>query len=68
MKLQKDYQLIVDLWRLFRNYQPVRKDDEYWQSLLEQAKEFASQHGDTELSKDLVMAVVIEIERRMKTT
>ena len=46
-----------------KKYLPPQTDDEYWQQLTSETKTFAEEHGDTRLAKDLVMAVVNELDR-----
>ena len=57
------YKTICDLWQFLKKYLPARSDDEYWQQLTSETKTFAEEHGDTQLAKDLVMAVVNELDR-----
>ena len=64
MDIQKNYyQLIGDLWKFMKKYLPPQTDDEYWQQLTSDTKTFAEEHGDTRLAKDLVMAIVNELDR-----
>lgn len=63
MDIREYHKLITDLWQFLKKYLPVRSDDEYWQQLTSETKTFAEEHGDTRLAKDLVMAVVNELDR-----
>ena len=63
MDIREYHKLITDLWQFLKKYLPARPDDEYWQQLTSETKTFAEEHGDTQLAKDLVMAVVSELDR-----
>lgn len=63
MDLQKDYQLFVDLWRLFRHFRSERIDDACAKELVDQVGSFAGQHGNTRFSKELAQAVMWELDR-----
>lgn len=63
MDIREYHKLITDLWQFLKKHLPARSDDEYWQQLTSETKTFAVEHGDTQLTRDLVMAVVNELDR-----
>ena len=54
-----------EIWTLFKKYYHVQKEDSYWEKLIEDAGAI-NQKYQCELCKDLILAVVNELERKEK--
>ncbi len=65
-ELKRIYDGFTATWRLFKKYADIRDTDEYWESLIDEAGETAKQFDNDKFIRNLVMAVMDEIERRAK--
>lgn len=65
-ELKQAYNMFTDAWKLFKKYADIRDTDEYWESLVDEAGETAKQFDNDKFIRNLVMAVMDEIERRAK--
>lgn len=66
--MKEDYQLIVDLWRFWKDHAnpPSWDDDTGWRKLLDDANRFHAEHDCSNVSRELIQAVVNELQRRGK--
>lgn len=62
--LEAYYRIIVDCWRMFRQFCMPQEADAYWQELLGEAHRICDLHGRGFFVKQLVYLVLDEIERR----
>ena len=69
MKDTPYYKIFADIYNYMKAYYPTKKDDEYWKSLLEEARNIYKKYQDTEQGefvKALVLAVQEELDREYK--
>lgn len=63
MDTHKDYQMFVDLWRMFKFF--ASADRMQWNDFNERAVDYANRYRHRErLAKDLMLALGDELERR----
>lgn len=65
LKGSEEFEMFQDFWKLLQDHWEVEKTDEYWQKVIAESDSFYRKY-QTELSKDLVLAFVNELERKMK--
>lgn len=64
-ELRKYYNVYSECWKLFRKYSGPVEDDEFWDSLLEDAKLIM---GKYEVGSAIVGATIEEIEKVYRET
>lgn len=65
-ELKKVYGMFVDAWKFYKKYADVQQSDKYWESLLAEADTMAKKHWNNRLCRNLILAVVSELERKSK--
>jgi len=65
MDLKKDGDLFQTVWKFFKKYNEAEMTQEYWNEVLLVGKSIQKEY-DSELATDLVVAVINELERRVK--
>ncbi len=63
MKIEFSY--FGEVWTFFKKYYEVQNNDKFWEKAMEEAAAI-NQKYHCELCKDLLMAVIDELERRGK--
>ena len=64
MKLQEYYTIICDIWQLLKKYLTITGSDDYvFDMLHKDTNAIASKYGDHPFTRDLLLAVIDEIER-----
>lgn len=62
---EKEFDMMADLWRLYKAFYIPEDTDEYWTELTKARDDFAEKYK-SKLAEDLVMDIYIELERRYK--
>ena len=65
LKGSEEFEMFQDFRKLLQDHWEVEKTDEYWQKVIAESDSFYRKY-QTEFSKDLVLAFVNELERKMK--
>lgn len=55
--------LFRDSWKLYKKYFGQDKDREMWERLIEETKEVYGIHGKQPFAREMMVAVISEIER-----
>lgn len=55
--------LFSDSWRLYRKYYGQEKNRKMWEQLVEEAEALYGKYGKQPFAKEIMVAVVSEIER-----
>lgn len=66
MELKQVYNMFTDTWRFYKKYADVRSDDEFWESVVDESGQIAKQYENDRLCRDLLLAVLSELERKEK--
>ena len=62
-EMKTEFSYFGGVWKLFKKYYDVQQEPAYWDALLEDASAI-NQRYHCELCKDLLMAVMNELERK----
>lgn len=62
-EMKTEFAYFGEVWTLFKKYYEVQQESVFWDALLEDASEI-NQRYHCELCKDLLMAVMNELERK----
>jgi hypothetical protein len=62
----KYFDLIGDAYRFMLKHKAPTLNDEYWEQLSKEADELYAKHEKTAFSKELIVAILLEIERIAK--
>lgn len=65
-ELKRKYDMFTECWRLFKKYADVKNDDEYWESVVSESNAIAKQYGNCRFVRDLLLAVISELETKAK--
>lgn len=65
-EMKTEFAYFGEIWKLFKKYYYVRQEYSYWERLIEDAGAI-NQKYQCELCKDLILAVVNELERKEKS-
>ena len=65
-EMATEFQYFGDVWTFFKKYYHVRPDDDYWDAVVEEGSSIVQKYNNLPLCKDLVLAVISELERKEK--
>lgn len=65
-ELKNIYQCFTECWRFFKKYNDVQSTDEYWECVTSEGDQLAKRFGNGRFVRDMVLAVITELERRGK--
>lgn len=65
-EMSTEFQYFGDVWTFFKKYYHVRPDDSYWEAVVEESSAIVQKYNNLPLCKDLVLAVIGELERKEK--
>lgn len=52
----EEHMMFTDFWKLCRKYWGVEDNNDYWESLTNEMRDFYNKYNDMELAKQLIMA------------
>lgn len=61
--LEQYKELFTDAWAFFRRISVLDGSDSSWEKVLRYGSELAQKHGNSRISKDLILAIEDEFER-----
>lgn len=64
--LKRVYDMFTSCWRFYRQFADVQKTDEYWTAVTEEGDRLARGFGNGRFIRDLLGAVMAELERQAK--
>lgn len=64
--MEEQYKIICDLWKYMKKHLPAADTDEWAKSVVEDARAFATEHGNTKFAQELVQAAMWELDRISK--
>ena len=64
-QMKVEFSYFGEAWNFFKKYYEVSAEDEYWASVFEDAS-FITQKYQCELCKDLIIAIINELDRKGK--
>lgn len=64
-EMKAEFSFFGEVWTLFKKYYIVQNTDEYWETLIAESDRINRKYN-SELCKDLLLAVINELERRAK--
>ena len=62
-ELKNIYQCFTECWRFFKKYNDVQSTDEYWECVTSEGDQLAKRFGNGRFVRDMVLAVITELER-----
>jgi hypothetical protein len=62
-EMKTEFAYFGEVWSLFKKYYHVQQEDSYWEKLIKEAGAI-NQKYQCELCKDLILAVMNELERK----
>ena len=62
-EMQVEYNLFADIWKLFKYYYHTEDNKDFWNSLLDSAREIEKKYKSS-LCNDLLIAVIMELENK----
>lgn len=65
-ELKTVFDMFTESWRFYKRFADAQKTDEYWKAVTEEGDRLRAQFGGGRLVRDLLGAVVAELERRSK--
>ena len=66
-QMKVEFTLFGEVWTLFKKFYDIRQDeDSRWGELIEEAAAISQRNANSPLSRDLVFAMMGELERRSK--
>lgn len=63
MGFLKTAELFRNSWHLYRKYYSQKKNAEMWEQFVEEAEGLYEKYGKQPFAKEMIMAVICEIER-----
>ncbi|MDO4943125.1 MAG: hypothetical protein Q4E73_09875 [Lachnospiraceae bacterium] len=64
-EMKTEFSYFGEIWTFFKKYYDVQRSDEYWDAVLEEAGRIGQKY-QCELCKDLILAILDELERKGK--
>lgn len=61
-----EFQIFTDVWNFFKKFYEVEDDDSYWDKAIEESNQIAVKYGNNKFANDLLIAVIKEMERKLK--
>lgn len=62
-EMQIEYNLFSDIWKLFKYYYHTEDNKDFWNSLIDSAREIEKKYKSS-LCNDLLIAVIMELENK----
>jgi hypothetical protein len=62
-EMQVEYNLFADIWKLFKHYYHTEDNKDFWNSLIDSAREIEKKYRCS-LCNDLLIAVIMELENK----
>lgn len=57
------WDIYKDVWQFHKNHTEVIDSDEYRKQVFDDAKDIAKKHGDTKFARQMLMAILNELDR-----
>lgn len=70
VKFQKgspEWYMFQDYWKLCQKFWIPEKNDNYWENMVNETREFMKKYEDITLASGLAIALIDDLENRMKT-
>ncbi len=61
-----EFQYFGEVWTFFKKYYHVRSDDDFWDAVVSEGGAIVQKYSNLPLCKDLVLAVIDELDRKGK--
>lgn len=65
-EISVDQQMFVDIWEHYKKFYRADNTDEYWTKEMAACQELQQKYKDSMLAKDMLLAIVKELERKSK--
>lgn len=62
----REFCMFQDYWRLLKEYWVPENSDAYWEELITAADQFVKKYGNERFPRDLALALISELERKVK--
>lgn len=66
MSISAAHKVVVDAWQLYMDYAGRLHTDDDWQKIIQRMKNLHAKHELSPFAKDVIVAVVHELERQDK--
>lgn len=66
VELKNIYQCFTECWKFYKRFADVQSTDEFWEAVTSEGGQLARRFGNGRFIRDLVLAVITELERRGK--
>ena len=63
-EMKLEYSILSDVWKFYKENYKVETTQEYWNEVLKQSKELLNKYENNELCKDLLVALICDLERK----
>lgn len=63
-QMETEFAYFRDVWNFFKKHYDVRLDNAYWEAVIEEGSGIAQRYDNLPLCKDLILAVIDELERK----
>lgn len=61
-----DQQMFVDIWEHYKKFYRAENTNEYWTEQIVACQRLQQKYKDSKLAKDMLLAIVKELERKSK--
>lgn len=66
-KLRTVYEIFTNVWKLYKAYADItQSENSRWLEAIDEASAISKAYGDRRFCRDLILAVMSELERRSK--
>lgn len=65
-EISKEQQMFVDIWEHYKKFYRAEDTEEYWTEQIEACQELQEKYKNSKLAKDMLLAIVKELERKSK--
>lgn len=62
----REFLMLQEYWGLMKKYWIPENNDAYWDELISETDQFAKRHENEKFARDLIMALIGELERKAK--
>lgn len=60
------WNMYKDVWNFHKKYSEVKTSEAYWNAVIEESDQIAKRYDNTKFIRDLLMSVIMELERIYK--
>ncbi len=65
-EISEEQQMFVDIWEHYKKFYRAEDTEEYWTEQIAACQELQEKYKNSKLAKDMLLAIVKELERKSK--